>query len=488
MKKSIFAITLLYLCIQSAMWVNASEEGLEAVNDVTQTVPAPTASQEASYEGIQEAKEVYNDGGVTEASKEQSLAMLYSQIEELPDAAADDAMKIINLQDGEAALINDIEVISQSAPEVLNQYPIGYAHRDGQDDDRILVFNYAGTYHSYVLNEEIQNTEQLQNEFREYIIGLYKDGSLTNADSNLYTTTIPTYYTDTYTEAGNVTHTGTFGTTTTFAVGRTLTSAASDGDLYDIVTMHKVTPYAWTMYVTTRYSTGINRENDKSFMLYAVPAAELELNSSRVYSFSVGYPLSISFDFSWEGSGSTRMEARLRDFQHDIVFTNSQGILGPGENGEFTYKTLTQMKIAKNERFAFHYNEVLYNAVRGSQTDMHEYGDQWKVVSPYFKDDSSSETSGVYLWEGRDYSPVFDPNFYLSKYADLKTTFGDSATAAFNHFITNGMNEGRQAAANFNVNIYKARYSDLQAAFGDNLILYYQHYIDYGKAEGRTGV
>ena len=96
-------------------------------------------------------------------------------------------------------------------------------------------------------------------------------------------------------------------------------------------------------------------------------------------------------------------------------------------------------------------------------------------------------SSGTYIYDGLDYSLVFEPSYYLSHYSDLQAAFGNDYSAAFNHFITNGMSEARQAIATFNVINYMNRYSDLQAAFGNDYPSYYRHYIMYGYAEGRNG-
>lgn len=85
-----------------------------------------------------------------------------------------------------------------------------------------------------------------------------------------------------------------------------------------------------------------------------------------------------------------------------------------------------------------------------------------------------------------DYAPVFDPAYYLAKYPDLKSAYGDDANKALSHFVKYGMKEGRQGSAEFEVNAYKAKYKDLKDAFGDNLQKYYIHYILAGKSEGRT--
>ena len=92
------------------------------------------------------------------------------------------------------------------------------------------------------------------------------------------------------------------------------------------------------------------------------------------------------------------------------------------------------------------------------------------------------------MFNGLDYSPVFDPIYYANKHPDLKKAFGTNADKLFSHFTTYGMGEGRQAISTFNVNTYRARYADLQKAFGTNLPSYYKHYIQYGKKEGRSAI
>lgn len=101
---------------------------------------------------------------------------------------------------------------------------------------------------------------------------------------------------------------------------------------------------------------------------------------------------------------------------------------------------------------------------------------------------NTSNKTHKYIYQGLDYSLVFDPVYYVNKYSDLKQEFGTNSTALFNHFCSNGMKEGRMASDNFNVIVYKNNYADLRNAFGNNLPLYYKHYITNGYAEKRKCV
>ncbi len=112
-----------------------------------------------------------------------------------------------------------------------------------------------------------------------------------------------------------------------------------------------------------------------------------------------------------------------------------------------------------------------------------EQGWDGSTNGPFPDDNDSSNDSAIY--NGVDYAAVFNAQYYLSRYADLKAAYGTDAAAALHHFVEYGMAEGRQASAEFNLSIYKENYADLQNAFGSDNVLYYLHYMNYGKTEGR---
>ena len=91
-----------------------------------------------------------------------------------------------------------------------------------------------------------------------------------------------------------------------------------------------------------------------------------------------------------------------------------------------------------------------------------------------------------YIYDGADYTSVFNASYYLNTYADLKAAYGNDEEKALWHFANYGIDEGRQGNEGFYVYIYKAKYADLRAAYGDNIRQYYMHYMFYGKNEGRT--
>ncbi len=90
------------------------------------------------------------------------------------------------------------------------------------------------------------------------------------------------------------------------------------------------------------------------------------------------------------------------------------------------------------------------------------------------------------VYDGVDYAPVYDYNFYVTEYGDIWNAFGMDDTAVLRHFVVWGMKEGRRGSENFDVYSYKNAYLDLRNAFGTSIPDYYKHYIYYGKNEGRS--
>lgn len=87
------------------------------------------------------------------------------------------------------------------------------------------------------------------------------------------------------------------------------------------------------------------------------------------------------------------------------------------------------------------------------------------------------------IYNGVDYSAVYNGTYYSSHNVDLRNAFGLDDTAMLRHFVNYGMKEDRQVIESFNVKNYKSRYADLRRAYGASLKSYYLHYMKYGKKE-----
>jgi hypothetical protein len=84
------------------------------------------------------------------------------------------------------------------------------------------------------------------------------------------------------------------------------------------------------------------------------------------------------------------------------------------------------------------------------------------------------------VYDGVDFSPVFDIAYYSAKNADISSYFGTDYYQIFMHFFNYGMTEGRRASNEFDVSIYRSNYPGLVDAYGGDLRSCYYHYIYYG--------
>lgn len=91
-----------------------------------------------------------------------------------------------------------------------------------------------------------------------------------------------------------------------------------------------------------------------------------------------------------------------------------------------------------------------------------------------------------YVLNGVNYTSVFDADYYIAKYADIRAAYGSNEEKALEHFVNYGMAEGRQGCVSFSVKAYRAKYVDLRQIYGYDFKSYYFHYMNYGENEGRT--
>jgi hypothetical protein len=103
---------------------------------------------------------------------------------------------------------------------------------------------------------------------------------------------------------------------------------------------------------------------------------------------------------------------------------------------------------------------------------------------------STEPYTNVYqtVYNGNDYSDVYDKDYYLLYNPDVTYEYGDDDEAALAHFVEYGIAEGRCAKEDFNVvkYAYGLLNDDLRAEYGEDVVQYYSHYMNYGRYEGRS--
>ena len=95
-----------------------------------------------------------------------------------------------------------------------------------------------------------------------------------------------------------------------------------------------------------------------------------------------------------------------------------------------------------------------------------------------------------YEYQGVDYSPVFDPNYYAANNPDHVHWFTldpvndpPKAKDMFWAFTRYGMDEGRKTSPGFDLETYKSEHPELVAQFGSDNRSYYTYYCTVAKRE-----
>lgn len=82
-----------------------------------------------------------------------------------------------------------------------------------------------------------------------------------------------------------------------------------------------------------------------------------------------------------------------------------------------------------------------------------------------------------------DFAPVYDYSYYTAHNSGVPS----GRSAAFQHFLTTGMQNGLQASASFSPSYYRNANKDLRHVYGSLIAAYYYHYLRTGRREGRSG-
>ncbi|MCM1258843.1 MAG: CotH kinase family protein [Roseburia sp.] len=81
------------------------------------------------------------------------------------------------------------------------------------------------------------------------------------------------------------------------------------------------------------------------------------------------------------------------------------------------------------------------------------------------------------VYEGVNYAPVYDKEYYLSHYPQVEEQVGTSDEAVLKYFVTEGMKEAHQGCEDFDVNVYIARYPIFDGLDYPDV---YMHYLTEG--------
>lgn len=142
------------------------------------------------------------------------------------------------------------------------------------------------------------------------------------------------------------------------------------------------------------------------------------------------------------------------------------------------------------------FNIVSYFYANADLRDL--YGDDYSSYLLHYLNKGKSEgrtaigvsepVGSVTMYNGVDYSSVFDFQFYMNKYPALQAKYGKDDAGALAYFVTTGVKAHQQASASFDVYSYYLKYQDIRITYGKDYSKALNHYLTQGKKEGRTAV
>ena len=91
-----------------------------------------------------------------------------------------------------------------------------------------------------------------------------------------------------------------------------------------------------------------------------------------------------------------------------------------------------------------------------------------------------AEAADSYIYNGIDFSPVYDEDFFIKKYPGIARDLNNDKKKIFRYFVLTGMKKGLQGSANFDVKSYAYRYANTRHTYKNNLEQYYLHYLRCG--------
>ena len=215
----------------------------------------------------------------------------------------------------------------------------------------------------------------------------------------------------------------------------------------------------------------------------------------RIRGYDITLPVVIDFEYADTGSG---LGGRLynADLSVDKATRVCKAFCRIVEEEGYTAMVYANKSMLENNLDAAELSDQykVWLANYTTSTSYNGYYDVWQYSSRGHVDGINGYVDCNFWYEesdtvynGVDYAAVYNYDYYIAAYKDIREVFHGNKSQTLEHFVTSGMAEGRQGSAEFNVNTYKNRYSDLRSAFGNDLKQYYLHYITCGKAEGRDG-
>ena len=167
---------------------------------------------------------------------------------------------------------------------------------------------------------------------------------------------------------------------------------------------------------------------------------------------------------------------------HYMKFGKKEKRNGSKDSSVFTVQFIQDGKVMDTQQVQYgHAASIPTNLIRNNGTTI-VFDKAFDTITK----DTIVSVENRYIYKGIDYTNVFDADYYLNRYTDIKKAYGTNGDKALAHFANFGMKEGRQGSSAFSVKSYMNLYPDLRRTFGTNMKGYYMHYANYGYKEHRV--
>ena len=128
--------------------------------------------------------------------------------------------------------------------------------------------------------------------------------------------------------------------------------------------------------------------------------------------------------------------------------------------------------------------KIVWYTTNGDKTRLYSISDGENSANSVSNKNTQTYITGNAVYNGVDYSHVYDYSYYCNRYPDVRVLYGNNQAGALSHFVNTGMGQGRQGSNEFNLNIYMENYPELKDTFGEDRASYYYHYMSTGYSNG----
>lgn len=309
----------------------------------------------------------------SELESDTALMETLEQEKELLEKLCNDELDEDSIVNGEVIALEHLMQFVAMYPNLLEEKNISYAIPTGPNPKEmtLIVYRTGGKNYSLLLSSDDTEKEAKTEKFIANITEVFcAFDTIVKFDCE---------FVDTYQESGQESSGKKGSYETIFYMMEGLTDGG-ELDLYTVYSTNCITPYQGKKIGTLKNSYEIAPMSENTTIMTGTPYTSSQKAKEYSYEIKMTYPLYWNYSFEWTGSPRTKMEANLGRQAHEIVWSDSKGIVGGEENGAFSYNSTTIFTLPKDTSLQFYFGQVMFDAPYGKEKDIKTQMDEWLVV------------------------------------------------------------------------------------------------------------